>query len=72
MGFYGYFNHYDWNYPTQGVNRDPFDRMQTCGYTFNTYMGRNIAYGFSTAAAVVNGCAAPLGTRRTSRTRASS
>src|SRR5690349_12983360 len=20
MGFYGYFDHYDWNYPTQGVN----------------------------------------------------
>ena len=26
-----YFDHYDINYPTAGVYRDPFDRMRTCG-----------------------------------------
>src|SRR5215213_8010119 len=54
MGGTNYFDHYDLNYPTPGVNRDPFDRMKTCGYTYNAAMGENIAYGYSSADAVVN------------------
>jgi len=30
MAYYQYFGHADFNYPTVGVNRDPFDRMATC------------------------------------------
>src|SRR5690348_8118219 len=63
MAFNNYFDHYDENYPTPGVNRDPFDRMATCGYSFNTYMGENIAYGFSSAASVVNGWLGSAGHR---------
>src|SRR5215204_6105134 len=51
MGYYQYFGHND---PAPPVNRDPFQRMADCGYAFNTAKGENIAYGFSTAAAVVS------------------
>jgi uncharacterized protein YkwD len=54
MAYYQYFSHYDLNYPTAGAFRDPFTRMADCGYSYNTFEGENIAYGYSTASAVVS------------------
>jgi uncharacterized protein YkwD len=54
MAATGYFDHYDLDYPSPGVNRDPFDRMHTCGHA-GGYRGENIAYGYATAQAVMTG-----------------
>ena len=43
-----YFSHTD----SQG--RDPFTRMRAFGYNYNTYMGENIAAGYSEAASTFN------------------
>lgn len=49
MGKYGFFSHYtvdsDWFSP----GASPWDRMAACGYDFNTWMGENIAAGYTTA-----------------------
>ena len=54
MAYYGYFDHYDENYPSPGEKRSPWDRFAACGYTYNTYLGENIAYGQTTPAQVMN------------------
>src|SRR5665811_1450003 len=46
MGARGYFSH---NTP-EGVT--PWDRIRAAGYTYNTYLGENIAAGYSTADSV--------------------
>ena len=43
-----YFSH------TDSLSRDPFTRMRSFGYNFNTYMGENIAAGYSDAASTFN------------------
>ncbi len=43
-----YFNH------TDSLGRDPFVRMGSFGYNFNTYKGENIAAGYSDAASTFN------------------
>jgi hypothetical protein len=55
MGKYGFFSHYsvesDW-FPD---NATPWDRMAACGYSYNTWLGENIAAGYSSAQAVFQG-----------------
>jgi uncharacterized protein YkwD len=46
MGVKAYFNH------TDSLGRDPWTRMCSFGYCYNTWMGENIAAGYTTAAAV--------------------
>ncbi len=43
-----YFSH------TDSLGRDPFTRMRSFGYNYNTYMGENIAAGYSDAASTFN------------------
>lgn len=43
-----YFSH------TDSLGRDPFTRMRAYGYNYNTYMGENIAAGYSDAANTFN------------------
>lgn len=40
---------------TDSGNRDPFTRMKDFGYTYNTYLGENIAAGVGTAEEALNG-----------------
>jgi uncharacterized protein YkwD len=46
MGQNGYFDH------TDSLGRDPWTRMCTFGYCYNTWKGENIAAGFATAQSV--------------------
>ncbi len=43
MATKGYFSH------TDSLGRDPFTRMRSFGYTYNTWMGENLAAGYSDA-----------------------
>jgi len=51
MAGYGYFAHDD---PAPPVSRSAFQRAKDCGFSGTTW-GENIAYGYATAQAVVNG-----------------
>lgn len=55
MGSRGYFSH---NTP-EGVT--PWTRIRNAGYLYNTYLGENIAAGYSTAQSVFNAWAASSG-----------
>lgn len=48
MATKGYFSH------TDSTGRDSFTRMRSFGYTYNTWLGENIAAGFSDAANTFN------------------
>jgi uncharacterized protein (TIGR03437 family) len=48
MATKGYFSH------TDSTGRDPFTRMKTFGYTYNTWLGENIAAGYSDAVNTFN------------------
>ncbi len=48
MATKGYFSH------TDSTGRDPFTRMQNFGYNFNTWLGENIAAGYSDAVNTFN------------------
>lgn len=48
MAAKNYFSH------TDSLGRDPFTRMAAFGYNYNTYMGENIAAGYSDAANTFN------------------
>jgi uncharacterized protein (TIGR03437 family) len=48
MATKGYFSH------TDSTGRDPFTRMRSFGYTYNTWLGENIAAGYSDAANTFN------------------
>lgn len=48
MAAKNYFNH------TDSQNRDPFTRMANFGYSYNTWMGENIAAGYSDAVNTFN------------------
>jgi uncharacterized protein (TIGR03437 family) len=48
MAAKGYFSH------TDSLGRDPFTRMRAFGYNYNTWMGENIAAGYSDAANTFN------------------
>ncbi len=48
MATKGYFSH------TDSTGRDPFTRMRSLGYNFNTWLGENIAAGYSDAANTFN------------------
>ncbi len=48
MAAKNYFSH------TDSLGRDPFTRMRAFGYNYNTYMGENIAAGYSDAANTFN------------------
>ncbi len=48
MATKGYFSH------TDSTGRDSFTRMKSFGYTFNTWLGENIAAGYSDAANTFN------------------
>lgn len=48
MATKGYFSH------TDSIGRDSFTRMRSFGYTYNTWLGENIAAGFSDAANTFN------------------
>ena len=48
MAIKGYFSH------TDSAGRDPFARMRSFGYNFNTWMGENLAAGYSDAANTFN------------------
>ena len=48
MATKGYFSH------TDSAGRDPFTRMRSFGYTHNTWLGENIAAGYSDAANTFN------------------
>jgi uncharacterized protein YkwD len=60
MGINGYFDHYDHcvgdcvngHQYSASASRDPWTRMCAFGYCYNTWMGENIAAGFSTAQSV--------------------
>ena len=48
MATKGYFGH------TDSTGRDPFTRMRSFGYTYNTWMGENLAAGYGDAASTFN------------------
>lgn len=48
MATKGYFSH------TDSTGRDPFTRMKSFGYNYNTWMGENIAAGYSDAVNTFN------------------
>lgn len=48
MAVKGYFSH------TDSAGRDPFTRMRNFGYNFNTWLGENIAAGYSDATNTFN------------------
>lgn len=48
MAVKGYFSH------TDSLGRDPFTRMKAFGYTYNTWLGENIAAGYSDAVNTFN------------------
>jgi len=61
MAKYGYMAHSD---PAPPVARGAFDRTETCGYPANSSQGENIAYGYPTARAVMDGWLASPGHRQ--------
>ena len=52
MGKYKFFDHTTKASDYYAVGATPWDRMAASGYTYNTYLGENIAAGYGTAAAV--------------------
>jgi uncharacterized protein YkwD len=52
MAKYGFFSHYTQASDWFAAGASPWDRMAASGYDYNTWMGENIAAGYSTAAAV--------------------
>jgi uncharacterized protein YkwD len=52
MGKYKFFDHITKASDYYAVGATPWDRMAASGYTYNTYLGENIAAGYATAAAV--------------------
>lgn len=55
MGVNNYFDH------TDSLGRNPVQRMNYFGYTYNTWKGENLAAGFSSALAAFNGLKASPG-----------
>jgi len=55
MANYDFFDHYTQGSDWFALGASPWDRMAASGYDYNTYKGENIAGGFTSAEAVLEG-----------------